>query len=145
MTTLTPLGQWIDEKQYAAGKMSDAELGRRVGLSRQQVGAIKKGQSGTKADVIRTIAKAVEGNEEEALQLWTFGEKQPEIPAELITITETTRRRFLKTTSNNIADKRGRRRGALHASPAASCVCHKTGRERRTPASDPGGIRAFPA
>lgn len=88
MTTLTPLGQWIDEKQYAAGKISDAELGRRVGLSRQQVGAIKKGQSGTKADVIRSIAASLEANEDEALQLWTFGEKQPEIPAELVSIWE---------------------------------------------------------
>jgi transcriptional regulator with XRE-family HTH domain len=65
----------MEDRQYLADKMSDAELGRRVGMSRQQIGAIKKGQSGTKADVVRAIATALGAKPDEALQVWVSGDE----------------------------------------------------------------------
>lgn len=56
-------GAWITERQ---GSLSDRELGRRVKLSPTQIGAIKRGESGTKPDKIILIAHALGATEQEA-------------------------------------------------------------------------------
>ena len=70
---LTQFGKWIEEKQFVAfPRITDVELSRRVGISRQQINKIKRGVSGTKRDVIILIAQALNGDTEEALRL-AFG------------------------------------------------------------------------
>lgn len=74
MSALTPFGHWISEKQREHGNMSDSELARQVGLSRQQVWAIKNGQSQTKISTVREIASKLRADENEAVRVWSLGD-----------------------------------------------------------------------
>ena len=80
MTTATPLGQWIDESNMLLARCQMRNWGGALGYLVNRLAHQKKDRAERRLMLFRTIAKAVEGNEEEALQLWTFGEKQPEIP-----------------------------------------------------------------
>lgn len=75
LSILTPFGRWVDDRQQAIEGMSDSELARQVGLSRQQIWAIKKGQSRTKIEVVKEIAAKLNSDEDEALRVWALGDK----------------------------------------------------------------------
>ena len=74
-------GEWVEEKQRACRpKVTDVELARRVGITRQHLGVIKKGESGTKKPVIISIANALGADPNEACEITGFKGIRPDEP-----------------------------------------------------------------
>lgn len=74
-------GHWVQERQAGLRpKMTDVEMARRVGITAQHLGAIKRGRTGTKRSVVTAIALALGENPDEALELAGFRGLAPEQP-----------------------------------------------------------------
>ena len=79
--TRTAFGQWIEEKQSASQpRVTDSELARRIGITRQHLGVIKKGASGTRKPVVISIANALGADPNEACDLAGYKGISPDDP-----------------------------------------------------------------
>lgn len=80
-STWQAFGEWVEEKQSAIKpRLSDAELARRAGITRQHLGLIKHGQSGAKKPVVISIAMALGADPDEACDLAGFSRTRRDAP-----------------------------------------------------------------